>query len=551
MIVLLLSAIILGGLFLVVPIVINWYLNQNAEKIVSDMITRTNDFVGHDVHFGEIEFDYDYRGTYLHLKEVDIFPSEEITGKEMIRFHLNFDEASLTGFRWIDFLFRNSIRLDSAYLENVFLESITPPFEDLSEPQEQQLAKEGEDYNSISVGNIKLNGLSFENKDSYTDSVRLSITDLFVFADEFVLTKEDINNPNAIFAVDKIEGYMDEAVFHVNEYRNAVSAKDLAFNTTDERLTIERVAFENKLDKYEYIRQFEKETNWMELISGKVRLDGMDFQAYFRQGHIVADSLLLENFDLEVFRDKRRVEDTTRRPKMIHEILHDLPKKINIGAVVFDDVYVSYEERPDTEALRAGKIYFDQVRGRISGFTNFPELLAENDQMEIDAQGNLMGEGAIDLKVTYFLNDESGRFLMNGKIGSMTLQPLNDMIAPATRVALKNGKLNDLFFNIEADGIRGSGEVIVKFQDLEIEILDKNYENNQNILRRIGAFLANQLVIPSQNPSKEGNLKKGKVDFLREKHKFIFNYWWGLVLSGLKSTVIGEKEAQMLEKAGS
>jgi len=551
LIVLLLSAIILGGLFLVVPIVINWYLNQNAEKIVSDMITRTNDFVGHDVHFGEIEFDYDYRGTYLHLKEVDIFPSEEITGKEMIRFHLNFDEASLTGFRWIDFLFRNSIRLDSAYLENVFLESITPPFEDLSEPQEQQLAKEGEDYNSISVGNIKLNGLSFENKDSYTDSVRLSITDLFVFADEFVLTKEDINNPNAIFAVDKIEGYMDEAVFHVNEYRNAVSAKDLAFNTTDERLTIERVAFENKLDKYEYIRQFEKETNWMELISGKVRLDGMDFQAYFRQGHIVADSLLLENFDLEVFRDKRRVEDTTRRPKMIHEILHDLPKKINIGAVVFDDVYVSYEERPDTEALRAGKIYFDQVRGRISGFTNFPELLAENDQMEIDAQGNLMGEGAIDLKVTYFLNDESGRFLMNGKIGSMTLQPLNDMIAPATRVALKNGKLNDLFFNIEADGIRGSGEVIVKFQDLEIEILDKNYENNQNILRRIGAFLANQLVIPSQNPSKEGNLKKGKVDFLREKHKFIFNYWWGLVLSGLKSTVIGEKEAQMLEKAGS
>ena len=423
---------------MVVPIVINWYLNQNGEKIVSDMITRTSDFAGHDVHFGEIEFDYDYRGTFLHLKEVEISPGDEIADKEMIRFHLNFEAASLTGFRWIDFLFRNSIRLDSAYLENVFLESVTPPFEDLNEKQELQQAKEGEDYNSISVGNIRLKKLSFENKDSYTDSIRLSIKDLFVFADEFVFTKEDKNDPDAIFAVDKIEGYMDEAVFHVNEYRNAVSAKDLAFNTTDERLTIERVAFENKLDKYEYIRQFEKETNWMELKSGKVRLDGMDFQAYFRQGHIVADSLQLENFDLEVFRDKRKVEDTTRRPKMIHEILHELPKKINIGAVVFDDVYVSYEERPDTQALRAGKIYFDQVRGRITGFTNFSDLLAEDDQMEVNAQGNLMGEGAIDLKVTYFLNDESGRFLMNGKIGSMALQPLNDMIAPATRVSLKN-----------------------------------------------------------------------------------------------------------------
>ncbi|MEX2513892.1 MAG: hypothetical protein WD398_13385 [Cyclobacteriaceae bacterium] len=545
LIIFLVVSIVIAGSFLAAPLLINWYLNQNAERILSDMITRTNDFAGHDVNFGDIEIDYDYRGTYLHLKEVEIFPGERISGKDMIRFNLSFDAASLTGFSWMDFLLNNSIQLDSAYIENVNLESETPPLEELEEGEGRQNTPEGKDYNNISVKHLRVNKVSFENRDSYTDSTRLSIHDLFVFADDFILTKEDRRSRDAIFSVKSIEGYMAQAVFHLNDYRNSVSAKDFSFNTTEKTMGIENVAFQNKLDKYEYINEFEKETNWMELKNGKLQVEGMEFQSYFRHGQIVADSLLLAGPELEVFRDKRKTEDTTRRPKMIHEVLKEMPKQINISEIIIDDAYISYEERPDTKAPRAGKIYFDQVNGRISRFTNFETLLNEDDKMEVKAKANLLGKGAIDLEVTYFLNDESGKFLMNGKVGRMDLRELNPMIEPATRVALKNGTLNDLFFNISANDIEGTGQVIAKYQDLEIEILDKNYQNNQNILRKIGAFLANKIVIPSFNPTKEGELKKGEVYFQREKHKFIFNYWWELVLSGLKSTVTGDTEADM------
>jgi hypothetical protein len=61
-------ALLLLLLFATIPFFVNWYLNQNAEKIVSNMIIRTNDLVGHEVHFGNIFFDYDYRGTYLNLR---------------------------------------------------------------------------------------------------------------------------------------------------------------------------------------------------------------------------------------------------------------------------------------------------------------------------------------------------------------------------------------------------------------------------------------------------------------------------------------------------
>src|SRR5690606_21012139 len=90
-----------------IPYLINLYLNANAERIVSEMITRTSDFGGHEVHFGEIHVNFNYQGTYLHLSGVKISPGEAITGKDKINFNLSLDQARLTGFSWGSFLLNN------------------------------------------------------------------------------------------------------------------------------------------------------------------------------------------------------------------------------------------------------------------------------------------------------------------------------------------------------------------------------------------------------------------------------------------------------------
>jgi len=540
---------LIGILYLSLPSLINIYLNRNAEKIVSDMITRTGDFAGHEVHFGDISLDYDFTGTFLRLKDVNISPGEAISDKDKIRFNLSVREANLTGFLWVDFLFSNTIRLDSAYLENMTLESITPPLDSLDLAQDGQPEREGNDYDLIAVNHVRINQLSFDNRDSYTDSTRLSMKDLFVFADNFELSKEILADPDGLFKIDHIQGYMAEAAVHFNAYRNSITAENLAFDTGDEQLSVENVVFRNKLGKYEYIRQFSKETNWMEVHQGKLVVRGMDFQEYFRAGVIEAQHVLVEGIDLEVFRDKRMPDDTESRPKMIHEIISELPIRVYIDTITVDHMKVTYEERPDNKAPRSGSIFLDQINATISPFTNFEEKLAENDEMKIKANARFMGTGKINLDATYFLTDKDGKFTLKGNIGPMDLTVVNQMIEPATQVALKQGQLKEVFFNISANDFDGTGEVIAKYENLEIEILDKNFEHNQNIFRKLGAFLANKLVIKSQNPNKNGELKKGDVYQQRNKTKFIFHYWWQLLLSGLKSTITGDTEQEMREKA--
>ena len=541
--------VLVGVLYLSLPSLVNLYLNQNAEEIVSDMITRTDEFAGHDVHFGDISFDYDFSGTFLRLKDVEISPGEAISGKDKIRVHLSVKEANLTGFLWTDFLFSNTIRLDTANLENMILESITPPLDSLDLGPDTETQREGKDYDLIAVSHIRMNQLSFDNKDSYTDSSRLSMKDLFVFADNFELTKEMLDDPAGLFKIDHIQGYMAEAAIHFNAYRNSITAENLSFDIDDRKMEIENIVFKNKLEKYEYIRQFSNETNWMEVHQGKLEVRGLDFNQYFEAGVIEAHHVLAEGIDLEVFRDKRMPDDTESRPKMIHEIIDGLPTRILIDTITVDAMKVTYEERPDNDAPRAGSIFLDEINATITRFTNFEEKLAESDELKIKAEGRFMGTGQISVDVVYFVNDKDGKFTLKGNIGPMDLRVVNQMIEPATQVALKQGKINEVFFNITADDFDGTGEVIAKYENLEIEILDKNFEHNQNVFRKLGAFLANKLVIKSQNPNKRGELKKGAVYERRNQAKFIFHYWWQLLLSGLKSTITGDTEEQLREKA--
>ncbi|MCC5937457.1 MAG: DUF748 domain-containing protein [Lunatimonas sp.] len=546
-------AVVLIGIVAVVyfslPTVVNLYLNKNGERIVRDMITRTSDFAGHEVHFGDIRMDYDFFGTVLRLRDVAISPGELESEKDKIRFTLNIKEANLTGFRWMDFLLDNSIRLDSAHLEDFSLESSTPPLEELEMGNSNAPKREGKDYDRIFVNHIRVNKLNFFNKDSYTDSTRLSLKDLYVFADELEFTREHLRDRQALFDIAFIQGYMDEATVHLNDYRNAISAKDLSFDTDDRRLFIDKVSLINKLEKYAYIRQFEKETDWMELKQGRLELLGIDLAGYLSSGELHAEKLLVTDPELEVFRDKRRPEDRDKRPKMIHEIVKSIELRVKIDTIAVENMRVSYEERPDNDAPRSGIIFFDRLQATIYPFTTYEEDLLKSDTLHLIAEARLMGQGKINLKSRYFLLDEKGRFTMQGSVGGFDLKAINAMVEPATRVALKDGQLTELHFNISANDYDGAGELIAKFQDLEIEILDKNFGHDQNIFQRIGSFLANKLVIKSQNPTKRGELKKGAVYQVRDQSKFIFNYWWQLMLSGLKSTIIGDSEEDLREKA--
>lgn len=531
-----------------IPFLINLYLNDNADRIVSNMITRTSGFGDHQVHFGEIRLDYNYSGTFLQIEDISVKPMEEIDERK-VKINLEAKHLNISGFSWSSYFFSNTISVDTAVLDNITIYSSLPPLDSLlNSDADHPKPVENKDYDLITVRHFELNHFSVEAKNFLNDSTRLSLQDLSVKSDNFRITKEHLKNPKALFQVDHVQGHIGSFELHFDAYRQLVRVTGIDLDTWKGMMRFGSFDLLHKMDKYKYTDQFDYRKGYLTLHEAEVEVKGIDFNAYLSEGIVVVDTLIARNLRLESFTDLRKKEDFERRPKMVHESINELDQLIHIRHAIVENSYIQIEERPDNQAPHAGSMFFSELNGHITNISNHKTLRGENEILEMDASAKLMGKGLVKLNVTYALESEEGRFRLKGSMGPMDLTALNSMIEPEAKVSLKSGKLNRLDFNILGNDDSGEGDLIVRYEDFEIELLNKDYEKDRNIFRRIGAFVANKVIIKSTNPQKNGDLREGKVYFERLKNKSMFNYWWQLILSGLKSTVTGDDLEAMKKK---
>lgn len=531
-----------------IPTVVNKYLNSNADRLISNMITRTSSFGEHEVTFGDISLNYDYFGTYLKIKNIKVTPSENL-GKERITVNLTVDNIDLTGFKWFPFLFRNTISVDSAILDNIKVISSSPPWDSLFNEPKKPKNKNGKEYDLIEVKNFSLKGFSVQIKNNLYDSVRISLVNMNVNAKEFRLTKEDIENPKALFDVEMIHGSIEKAQFHFDKFRQSTLVKDIVFDTNTKKMSFGYIGLHNKLDRYAYTSLFPERQSWIDISKTKMELAGVNFGSYLKKGIVEVDTLTAKGLHLELFVDKRKKEDLNKRPQMVHQAMENLKQIIHIEHLFINGAYIKIEERPDNASPRSAFLFFSDVNAHITNVSNFVERQGKNRMLEMNLTAKLMGEGPLAANVKFDLEKPDGRFTLKGTMGKMNLKALNSMIEPESKVGLKSGTINRLDFNILANDYDGSGELIIRYENLEVELLNKDYESDEKVLRKIGALLANKIIIKSNNPNKKGEVQKGNVYFIREPHKSMFAYWWKLIFSGMKSTITKESMEEMKQKA--
>lgn len=542
--------VLLGFLVLGLPVFINKYLNANASRILTELITRTSSFSGHEVSFGKIELNYNHFGTYLRIDSIVVSPSN-VLKEDDIKINLFAQNLHLTGLKWRPLLFNNTISMDSAYLNGMEIVSSFPPWDSLfsgSDEPRKVKPKTGKDYDLIEVKNIVLQDFSVSVKNNLYDSLRLALVDMDISAEGFQLSKNDIENAKALFHVDVVQGSIQKVEFHFDRFRQYALVNNVILDSYTNKMSVGSLSLLNKQGKLKYTSQFPQRQTWLQIRDAQMEMGGVKFGSFLRGGVVEMDSLRAKNLKLEVFVDKFKPEDINKRPQMIHQAIQNLKQVIHIENVFLKNGHIMIEERPANESNRFAHLFFSDLNAHVTNVSNYLERRGKNRTIAIDAEAKLMGEGPINAAIRYDLEDEQGKFTMKGTLGKMDLRKLNTMIEPETKASIKSGTLNRLDFNILGNDYSGEGELIIRYDDLRLELLNKDYERDNGLLRKVGAFMANTIVIRSSNPKKNGNLNKGSIYFIRETHKSMFAYWWKLIFSGLKSTLSGDDLAELKRK---
>jgi hypothetical protein len=364
-------------------------------------------------------------------------------------------------------------------------------------------------------------------------------------------------NGNVVVRDFSLSIYEDRPLFADASY---IGVDSVEINIPDEfyRLDVDQLAFYPHLKaldmdslkikpyhgKIAFGRKKGKEVDRIEGLVPYVKCEGIGF---FNNDSltILSEKITAQAF-IKVFRDKRLPFRNPLRPLPL-EALNNLGIGIDIEKVVLDKSFVQYEEIAE-EADSSGAVYFDNLYATIEDINNVD--LSRKGKTTMSAEANFLGRAKVKMKALFPWNTAKNHHV-SGTIENLDMRTLNVMTEPAINVRIESGNLKRASFNFSASSYHSKGTVEMDYNDLKL-LTYKSEKRIKRIMKRRGeldeeeeekvrkaslkTFIVNNFILKKDSDMKEPSGEmKGEIDFDRDTHKAIFNYWWKSLLSGIKS----------------
>jgi hypothetical protein len=156
-----------------------------------------------------------------------------------------------------------------------------------------------------------------------------------------------------------------------------------------------------------------------------------------------------------------------------------------------------------------------------------------------------MGTGKLDATIRFKFGDPKNSFSFSATVGNFDLTGINPMVTNLLPAKVESGKIKKLEVPIVyANDDVAKGKLLFYYNDLSISVTSKKESTWNKIKTGVVTWVADDLVVNNENPTKSGKMHTGTVYFTRDKSKGIFNYLWKSCLSGLKSTMGFNSKAQ-------
>lgn len=276
-------------------------------------------------------------------------------------------------------------------------------------------------------------------------------------------------------------------------------------------------------------------------------MDGLNLPAYIQKQELIAKQLHITDGVVSVYNNnsfpKRKIDKTGKFP---HQLLQLVKAKLNIEKINLNNIDISFAEF-DRLSNQMGKVTFEKTSGVISNATNMGKEKIINPKMTAKLQSYVMGQGKLTIDFIFDLNSPNGAFSYAGALTNLDGKTLNRITKPLGMVQVNKGEIKKLAFAIKADENVARGKVDFTYSDLSVALMKKEEGKQRLVKKGLISFLANNLIIYSDNPSKDGKFTSATINYKREITASFFNYIWKTLFEGVKYSVgvTPQKEAEI------
>ncbi len=390
---------------------------------------------------------------------------------------------------------------------------------------------------SLEVADLGFRNMQVQVNKHAADTVKsFDIKNLSGQMQHFVVDSNYSKHSDELFYTNDIKLKINDLTHRFADSVYTLKAGEIGLSYPESSMYIDNFEYKPRYPKQTVASQmFAHQKGIIDLKIKQILIDSLNYDRYLKKNKLHIGYLTLDSACLLVYKDKNIPEAPDRYPPLPQDMLMDANKNLTIENVIINNSAIRYDQLAK-KANKPGTIVLNRVNGDITNITNDSTLLSDNEIAHANITAYVMGRGYLDTHFEFPLTDPEAAYSIEGSMDTMEFAAFNPLLENLLSISVKSGKIKKIRFQIQANDSIAEGEMHFRYKNLKVSLIDKQ-TGNTGILRAIGSFVANRLVVKKNNPTPGRFLREGEIYSKRNFHKAITHHWAQALISGLRSTL--------------
>jgi len=402
--------------------------------------------------------------------------------------------------------------------------------------------------NSLSINEVIGNKVDINHTTiSDTSEKELSLNKLGFIISSINIDSNSFGNDNYAF-VQKISVSLRENKFISKDSLYATSINNIDYNFHKSELTIDTFLMKPRYEPDVFFKKAVYQIGMMDIATSKIVCSNIRFDKLISLGSIHMGGVDVYGMEMYIFKNKRYEINPDTYKKMPQELLLGVPRTLTIDSLNTYNSFIQYKQL-SKKSIVPGVIFLDKVYLSVFNINNDLKVIDNTSSMAVVFNANLLGESAVDLKMTFPILSTSNNFWVSGHVAEVDFTKLNSMTQNLVGITLKKGTGELDIPLISGNSDHSQGSITFKYKKLKLDLYDRDKaQSTTGLFGSMANLLLNDILIKSNNPRFLRKTRTGEVYFKRDTQKSIVSYTWKSILSGIMSTMGYNNKEQRQEK---
>lgn len=400
----------------------------------------------------------------------------------------------------------------------------------------------------LHVDDVSLRDIKFKYiNNNQEQPVADSLSNLNITLKDWLIDPTSAEDPKRLYLLKDVVLSMNNYVYATADSMYHIKMNKLDFRASTGRLKIRQFAVIPRHAEMDFAKVAGFAKDRFNIALNQISLGGINFPLYLSTQELFAKNMNIENGFVAVFNNNELPgKGIPKRGKFPHQLLQTLRGVVTVQKLKLDNIDISYSEY-DSDSKEKGILTFNNTSGLISNLTNSPKYKKLNPVMSADLHSSFMNKGALDVGFKFHLTARHGFYKYKGSLRNMDGRVLNKVTRPLAMLQIKSGYIDDLSFDIRANENIASGKLDFRYHNLGVRLLERPQDSERLVKKGWLSFLANNLIINSGNPDRNGKYVSATINYRRAPTASFFNFLYKSLFQGIRHSIgfTAEKEKEI------